>query len=54
MKKNYFLDCPKCGKEYYLEGDLFFEQKRNPKLKLLCPYCQKEFYGKEAKFKEEE
>jgi ribosomal protein L33 len=53
MKKNYYLNCPECGKEYYLEGDLFQEQKQNPNIKLMCPYCRREFYGKDAKFKEQ-
>jgi len=53
MKKIYYLFCPACKKEYYMDRELYIEQKKNPKTKLLCPYCHHEFYGKDARFVEE-
>jgi len=53
MKKEVFLNCPKCAKEYYVMTELYLEQARDPQIKLICPYCHHEFYGKDAKFKED-
>jgi uncharacterized C2H2 Zn-finger protein len=49
--KIYYLNCPRCEKEYYVSKDLFQIQRENPDVMLMCPYCQNEFPGKEAKFK---
>jgi len=51
--KVFYLNCPMCGKEYYTGRELYLEQEKNPKIKLMCPYCRKEFYGKDAKFNKE-
>jgi ribosomal protein L33 len=48
-----YLNCPMCGKEYYVTRALYLEQAKNPKVKLMCPYCRKEFYAKDAKFVED-
>lgn len=50
MKRIHYLNCPECGKEYFIEKRLYLEQERNSEIKLICPYCHKEFYGKDAKF----
>lgn len=40
----HFVDCPSCGKEYYLETNLFHTVRANPgKHKLKCPFCKSEF-----------
>lgn len=49
--KIYYLNCPKCGKEYYVARALYEIQQKNRDVKLMCPYCQKEFPAKDAKFK---
>ena len=48
--KIYYLDCPKCGKEYYVVRALYEIQQKNRDVKLMCPYCQKEFPARDAKF----
>jgi hypothetical protein len=50
MKKIYYVICPGCQKDYYIDRELYLEQRVNPKIRLVCPYCHKEFYGKDTKF----
>ena len=52
MDKIVYLNCPLCGKEYYIARVLYLEQQRNQKMKLMCPYCKEEFSGKDAEFSE--
>ena len=49
--KIYYLNCPICGKEYYIARALYEIQLGDPDVKLMCPYCQKEFPAREGKFK---
>jgi len=50
MKKIYYLKCPLCAKEYYIDRELYSRVKNNPAINLVCPFCKKEFNGKDAKF----
>ena len=47
--KIYYLNCPKCEKEYYVSKDLYQIQRKNPDVMLMCPYCQNEFPGKDER-----
>ena len=45
MAKVYYLKCPACSKQYYLEDNLHNKIMSEPtKHKLKCPYCKKNFY----------
>ncbi len=43
MAKVYYVKCPACQKEYYLEEMLYQTTLSNPKQKLTCPFCKKDF-----------
>jgi len=39
----YYVTCPACKKDYYLQRDLYQVTISKPQQKLKCPYCKKEF-----------
>ena len=43
MAKVYYVTCPICQKEYYLEENLYKTMSANADLKLKCPFCKKDF-----------
>ena len=43
MAKVHYIECTKCGKEYYLDRILQEVVEENPLQKLKCPYCKQEF-----------
>jgi hypothetical protein len=53
MKRIYYVFCPTCQKNYYIERELYLKQKQNPSLRLMCPYCHAQFSGRDAQFVEE-
>jgi ribosomal protein L37AE/L43A len=46
MAKVYYVMCPACKKEYYIDQILYEAILANPKQKLVCPFCKKEFHQK--------
>lgn len=49
MAKVYYVTCPICRKEYYLEEMLYKTMSSKANLKLKCPFCKKDFLpAKEA------
>ncbi len=44
MAKVYYIQCPKCNKEYYIDNILWEREKDEIKTK--CPYCKNAFTQK--------
>jgi ribosomal protein S27E len=44
MAKVYYVECPGCRKEYYLDKVLHQTVLSNPGQSLKCPFCKKEFF----------
>jgi C4-type Zn-finger protein len=44
MAKTHYVECPVCGKEFYLETLLYQTVMSNPKQNLKCPFCKEDFY----------
>lgn len=52
MASVYYVNCEACGKQYYLESNLYTVVKENPEQqKLKCPFCKSEFTLKQPKGK---
>ncbi len=43
MARVYYVTCPVCEKEYYLDQTLYKTSLSNPKQKLKCPFCKEVF-----------
>jgi redox-regulated HSP33 family molecular chaperone len=52
MATVYYVDCKFCGKQYYIDANLYNIVKSNPKQLLKCPFCKKEFPYKQEKMSE--
>jgi len=45
MAKMFYITCPKCSQQYYLEDLLYNKLLLDPKsYQLKCPFCKKDFY----------
>ena len=52
MAKVYYVACPVCEKEYYLDRMLYEIVISQLKQRLICPFCKEEFFPKKDNFKE--
>jgi hypothetical protein len=51
MKRIYYVECPRCHKDYYIYEDLYRELKKDSQLELHCPHCKSKFFGQEGFFR---